>query len=125
MSPTLTAAQLTELKGLLHHRRQDLQAQMPQNMANLAPADQTAGPDSQDDNVHLANQTREVNTALTNLDLLEITRIDRALEAMDDGTYGDCESCGCHIPFARLQAEPMTQHCVPCKEKLEQQAARG
>ena len=88
MSQALTAPQLDELKQRLLARRQELHAQMAQNRANLAPAENTAGSVSQDENARLANQTREVDTRLTALDADELARIDRALEAMDAGDYG-------------------------------------
>ncbi|OJV55139.1 MAG: hypothetical protein BGO36_16770 [Burkholderiales bacterium 68-10] len=119
MSQALTAPQLDELKQRLLARRQELHAQMAQNRANLAPAENTAGSVSQDENARLANQTREVDTRLTALDADELARIDRALEAMDAGDYGLCDACGCAIPFERLKIEPMTQHCVACKSAWE------
>lgn len=120
----LTSAQLEELRQLLLARRADLQEQMVQNLANLEPAQKTAASVSQDDNARLANQMREVDTRLTALDVDELGRIDRALERIDDGSYGVCEECGCQIPFERLKAEPMTQHCVACKSRWEAQQSR-
>jgi DnaK suppressor protein len=125
MTQALTAPQLSELKALLLARRREFEAQMAQNRANMAPAENTAGSVSQDENARLANQTREVDSALSAMDAQELARIDRALEAMDEGTYGECEECGCKIPFERLKVEPMTQHCVKCKEKMEKQASRA
>ena len=123
MTQALTAPQRDELKQLLLTRRKELQRQMTQNLDNLAPS--VSGDSvSQDDDARLKNQTREVDGALTAMDADELARIDRALEAMDDGEYGVCVVCGKDIPFERLKVEPMTQHCVPCKEKFEQQAAR-
>lgn len=119
----LTPAQLEELRQLLLARRADLQDQMAQNRANLEPAQKTAASVSQDDNARLANQMREVDTRLTALDADELARIDRALERMADGSYGLCGECGCAIPFQRLKAEPMTQHCVACKSRWEEQQA--
>lgn len=120
---TLTAAQRDELRRLLQARRDELQAQMVQNRANLEPAEKTAASVSQDDNARLDNQMREVDARLTALDADELARIDRALERMDDGSYGVCDECGCAIPFERLKAEPMTQHCVACKSAWEQKQA--
>ena len=121
MSEALTPAQLKELKDLLLSRRKELQAEMDQNLANLAPAE-LSGSVSQDESARLKNQTREVDGALTAMDADELARIDRALEAMDDGEYGVCVVCGKDIPFERLKVEPMTQHCIVDKAKLEQQA---
>lgn len=125
MSQALTAAQLKELKELLLARRKELQAEMDQNLANLAPAERTSSV-SQDESARLKNLTREVDSRLTSLDAADLTRIDRALEAMEEGTYGLCDECGCNIPFERLKIEPMTQHCVACKSAWEQkQGIRG
>ena len=123
MSHALTAAQRQDLNALLLARRDELQAQMRQNRSNLAPAENTAGSVSQDENARLANQTREVDTRLTALDADELARINRALERMADGSYGLCDECGCAIPFERLKAEPMTRHCVACKSRWEQKQA--
>ena len=121
MTHALTAPQRDELKQLLLTRRKELQRQMTQNLDNLAPSD-SGDSVSQDDDARLKNQTREVDGALTAMDADELARIDRALEAMDDGEYGVCVVCGKDIPFERLKVEPMTQHCIVDKAKLEQQA---
>lgn len=121
MTQALTAPQRDELKQLLLARRKELQRQMTQNLDNLAPSD-SGDSVSQDDDARLKNQTREVDGALTAMDADELARIDRALEAMDDGEYGVCVVCGNDIPFERLKVEPMTQHCIVDKAKLEQQA---
>ena len=121
MTQALTAPQRDELKQLLLTRRKELQRQMTQNLDNLAPSD-SGDSVSQDDDARLKNQTREVDGALTAMDADELARIDRALEAMDDGAYGVCVVCGKDIPFERLKVEPMTQHCIVDKAKLEQQA---
>ncbi|HMN55946.1 MAG: TraR/DksA C4-type zinc finger protein [Burkholderiales bacterium] len=122
----LTAAQRQELKALLLARRHDLQAQMQQNRSNLAPAENTAGSVSQDENGRLTNQTREVDAALTSLDVDELARIDRALERMAEDSYGLCVECGQPIAFERLKVEPMTLHCVACKSQRERkQGLRG
>lgn len=121
MTQALTAPQRDELKQLLLTRRKELQRQMTQNLDNLAPS--VSGDSvSQDDDARLKNQTREVDGALTAMDADELARIDRALEAMDDGEYGVCVVCGKDIPFERLKVEPMTQHCIVDKAKLEQRA---
>lgn len=125
MSQPLNPDQLNQLCQQLQARRDDLQQQMEQNRANLSPVEVTAGSVSQDDNARLSMQTREVNAGLTAFDLEELARIDRAFERMDEGSYGLCNECGCDIPFERLMAEPMTQHCVPCKSRWEQSQGIG
>jgi DnaK suppressor protein len=41
-------------------------------------------------------------------------RIVRALEKLDEGTYGVCDSCGEPIPAGRLRVAPESSLCVVC-----------
>ena len=43
-----------------------------------------------------------------------MARIDRALDKLDEGTYGRCDSCGATIPPPRLHAMPDSVLCVAC-----------
>ncbi len=49
-------------------------------------------------------------------------KIELALEKIEDGVYGECESCGEDIGLKRLEARPVAELCIDCKseqEKLE------
>jgi DnaK suppressor protein len=48
-----------------------------------------------------------------------IRKIKTAMEKMDEGVYGICESCGDDIPLGRLRARPVTSYCIQCKTKME------
>lgn len=48
-----------------------------------------------------------------------ITKIDRALEKIEEGTYGTCVSCGEDIGVARLQARAVADLCIDCKSEQE------
>jgi DnaK suppressor protein len=43
-----------------------------------------------------------------------LARVERALEKLDDGTYGRCDGCGATIAPARLEALPDSVLCVTC-----------
>ncbi|KPJ62200.1 MAG: hypothetical protein AMS15_04605 [Planctomycetes bacterium DG_23] len=49
----------------------------------------------------------------------EVREIDAALERIEEGTFGICESCDQLIPKARLRAIPYAHLCVECKRKEE------
>ncbi len=49
-----------------------------------------------------------------------ITKVKEALERVDTGTYGICESCGKPISEKRLIARPVTTECIECKTEEEQ-----
>jgi DnaK suppressor protein len=43
-----------------------------------------------------------------------LDQIDAAIERIEDGSYGRCETCGMQIPKARLNALPFAASCVRC-----------
>jgi DnaK suppressor protein len=47
------------------------------------------------------------------------TSIERALKAIEKGTYGICERCGSEIDPARLEARPDATLCLKCQEEVE------
>ena len=62
-----------------------------------------------------ANVDREMDLHLSAQARATIVEIDRALEKIEDGSYGLCEQCHEPIPDARLQALPYAALCVACK----------
>jgi DnaK suppressor protein len=48
-----------------------------------------------------------------------LEKIDRALEKIDGGTFGVCETCGEPISIKRLEARLETTLCIRCKEDQE------
>ena len=66
-----------------------------------------------------ANFEREHEISLARKSAEVLRQSERALERMDDGTYGVCESCGGPIGKLRLQAFPRATLCMTCKKKQE------
>lgn len=44
-----------------------------------------------------------------------IKKIEEALELIESGEYGFCESCGAEIGIRRLEARPTATLCIDCK----------
>ncbi|AZN40548.1 TraR/DksA C4-type zinc finger protein [Paenibacillus albus] len=55
---------------------------------------------------------RGKDIALHEQEELHLNRINAALEAMENGSYGKCSTCGVQISHARLQALPDTLYCT-------------
>lgn len=53
----------------------------------------------------------------------ELTDVARALQRIDEGTYGTCEACGRKVGEARLQVLPATRFCVEDQERAEREAS--
>jgi RNA polymerase-binding protein DksA len=48
----------------------------------------------------------------------ELAQINRALAQLDQGTYGQCSSCGEPIGARRMQALPYSDLCIACAEAV-------
>lgn len=48
-----------------------------------------------------------------------LKKIDEAIDRINEGTFGVCESCGGQISVKRLKARPVTTLCIDCKTKQE------
>ncbi|QEF96226.1 General stress protein 16O [Stieleria maiorica] len=61
----------------------------------------------------------ELNSQLLEVESRELAAIDAAIERLDEGTYGDCESCQKPIPLTRLRAVPYARECIGCHRITE------
>ncbi len=48
-----------------------------------------------------------------------LSKIEQALERVDEGEFGMCEDCGEEIGIKRLEARPVTTLCIDCKTAQE------
>ena len=64
---------------------------------------------------HVFEQQRDL--ALRDRSRTELHRVEVALRAIENGTYGTCESCGNPIAPERLEAIPWAPTCIDCARK--------
>jgi DnaK suppressor protein len=74
--------------------------------------------------IHMAdigsdNFEQEFTLSLMESEGSTLTKIEAALERIEDGTYGLCEECGIRIPKKRLEAIPFAVLCVKCASEFE------
>lgn len=62
---------------------------------------------------------REQGLTLTQNSRVLLQQTTRALQRIDDGSYGYCESCEQPIGKLRLEAFPRATLCVACKQRQE------
>ncbi len=87
-------------------------------------AGREAGKDEGMDTYDLASEERdrEINFILSARDHLKIKQIDDALERIQEGDYGICDSCGMEIAEERLRTLPFTRLCRDCQQEQEREA---
>ncbi|MER2106079.1 MAG: TraR/DksA C4-type zinc finger protein [Solibacillus sp.] len=66
---------------------------------------------------HPADAATDLMTVTTDLVIEEfkeeeVDKIDAALAAIEEGSYGNCKECGKGIPYERLEAIPTALTCV-------------
>lgn len=64
---------------------------------------------------------REISFILSDREREKLVAIQEALERIEDGSYGICESCESDIAPGRLEALPFTRLCVSCQSDREKE----
>lgn len=119
---TRSEAETEKIRIALTARRDELQQEYDHTLAELAELQRDRLTDSAgDDQADTGTKTfeREQEITLANAILERITQVERALERLDEGSYGWCERCGNPIPVERLAAFPSATLCVSCKQLEE------
>ena len=61
-----------------------------------------------------------VSAAEAERDRNELAQIERALQRLDLGRYGECSDCNERIDARRLLAQPAAARCLKCQAQREQ-----
>jgi DnaK suppressor protein len=107
---------------------QKIQQQLEKELARLLGSDETnrgkrgqrASMNPDRDDLARNFTLREQRLALHDVAQAQLTQIEKALERIDDGTYGLCAGCGKAIPIERLEIIPYATLCVNCQQKQDQ-----
>lgn len=102
----LTPKQLDHFRSLLERERADILERIEQRGARIPST--VRAPDEQADILDEAAMLTDRDQAIAGneLDRDTLTRVERALERVRDGTYGTSEVSGRSIPLERLEAVP-------------------
>jgi DnaK suppressor protein len=107
---TEIAADLARLKKELA----EVEAEMDEL---IAESGEGAGDDQADSGTKTFEREHEMSLVINARDM--VLQTERALERIDNKTYGNCEECGSPIGKARLQVFPRATLCMICKQKEE------
>lgn len=73
------------------------------------------------DEIDLASSEADqsLNLRLRDRERVLLKKIERTLQKIEEGEFGVCERCGEEISIKRLEARPVTDLCIRCKEEQE------
>ena len=118
---------LAHFKKLLLKKRKELLDQMEFIKENeMESTTKEASGDHSSYAYHMADQgtdtmEREKSFLYAQRDGRLLYHIDMALERIEDGTFGHCESCEKQISLERLEAVTHARLCIKCKMGEEKQ----
>jgi len=111
----LTKEQLKKFKDILLARQSEMIRQVQDRFGLEASFMDAVGELSSYDNhpgdMGTEMYEREKDIALNEHAERELEEINKALHAIDDGTYGICRVCSMDIPLERLEAAPTADTC--------------
>jgi RNA polymerase-binding transcription factor DksA len=66
------------------------------------------------------NEIEDINDTMDDENIDDIIdMVDRALQKIDQGSYGVCDRCGREISKGRLDALPYAVYCIDCQDIVE------
>jgi DnaK suppressor protein len=103
---------LEEDKERLEEQVADYERVLEEARMTESSSDRSPEPGNAEASSMKLEYAKELSIEQNTLDLLG--KANRALERVEAGTYGICESCGKSIPIERLEVLPYSTLCVEC-----------
>ena len=97
-----------QLAELLGHGQETVSEMLDEKALYADPTDRALHESNRNFTLRIRDRERKL-----------ITKVQEALERIEDGIFGICEDCEEDIPIPRLEARPVTTLCVDCKTKAE------
>lgn len=107
--------ELEAVKHTLLLRKLELEEKLTQMSKEKFSDDQVQDPGDQ----ALSSTMEALRSSLQDTEINEYNHILKALEKIDDGTYGICVDCGQEIAEKRLKSYPNAARCLVCQEAFE------
>ena len=113
----MTKAQLKKFKQLLETRREEILKKAKQTLNEDMALDANDLPDEMD--LASSEYLQSFTFRLRGREKGLLDKIERALQKIEENTFGACEECEEEISVKRLEARPETTLCIRCKEDHE------
>ncbi|MDG2306540.1 MAG: RNA polymerase-binding protein DksA [Candidatus Binatia bacterium] len=114
----MTAHELVYFRELLEERKEQLIGEAGRTAHDMGDNEAEGFPDPTDRGV--MESERNLELRIRDRERKLISKIDEAMERIEQGSFGLCEECEEPIGAKRLQVRPVTTLCIRCKEEQEQ-----
>src|ERR1700722_5510317 len=116
---TLKKADLKKFKKRLEDMRDQLTKTLKGSTKDVKTPDEATGYSQHQADQGTDDFDRTISLEVTGHEYEIIRQIERALQKIDENTYGVCDITGKEIPLARLEAVPYANMTVEAQDKLE------
>ena len=114
---SMTKVQLKKFRDLLEAKRWEIIKRAEQTLSEDMSLDLNDLPDEMD--LASSEYLQSFTFRLRGREKVFLDKIQKAIDRIDDGSFGLCEECGDKITLKRLEARPETTLCIRCKEDQE------
>jgi DnaK suppressor protein len=115
--PVMNKVQEKKFRELLDLKRREIIKRAQQTLDEDMTLDANELPDEMD--LASSEYLQSFTFRLRGREKVFLEKIQKAIERLDNGTFGVCEECGDRISVKRLEARPETTLCIRCKEDQE------
>jgi len=121
---------LEYFKKLISKKKEELFAELGYlESSSMSTTSKDQSGDLSSYSFHMADQgtdtmDREMAFTLASREGRYLHHLNEALERIENGTYGNCRTCGLEISIKRLEAVPHATQCINCKT-AEEKKQRG
>ena len=115
----LTAKEVARFKKKLEELRDQMTNMVRETTETVKTADEGKGYSQHQADEGTDDFVRNINLEVSDKEFKILRQIERALEKIEENTYGVCDLTEEEIPLARLEAVPYATMTVKAQEKFE------
>ena len=104
------------VRSELENRKSQLEDELRQSNEETVTDDQVQDPGDQT----VSSTMETLKSSMQDSRIAEYNRITKAIEMLDEGTYGVCVDCEGSISEKRLKSFPNSTRCIACQEAFEE-----
>lgn len=116
---SLKKTQIDKFRQRLEHQRNEIARTLEGTTKEVKKPDEATGYSQHQADQGTDDFDRTISLQVTTKEYGILRQVERALEKIEEDTYGICDVTGEEIPIARLEAVPYATMTVKAQEKIE------